>query len=697
MIRLKNLLQSKIFLGFSLIFLIFYIFLFTQVFKYHSKYTGDEAKILGQLLSFKIDGDKLSGELKAKEKVQIIYYFKSEDELKKIKNKLSLGNILELDGTFSWPNNNTIPNTFNYKKYLYNKKVYLIFNATSLNIKDNNISFSYKIKNMFLKKVNKYTLTSSYMQAFILGDKNNIDTNIYQSFQNNGVTHLFAVSGMHVSFLVLAINSLLKKLKIKENIINIIIVLFLFFYMFLIGFTASVVRASLLYIFLLLNKKLNLKLSTLNILYLLFFILIIIKPFYIYDLGFIYSFLTSFGLILFSKRIKGNYISSLLKVSFIAFLFSLPVTLYNFYQFNLLTIFNNIIIVPLVSLVLFPLTLITFIFPFLEIFLNWGFKFLEIISLFMSKLSINITVPKINIIFIIVYYLLIYLIYKKGFKFSFSFLILIIGMKILPYLDNNFYVYYLDVGQGDCALIISPRLQNVIMVDTGGTITYQKEDWQERNNDFKISTNVISFMKSKGIDKLDYLILSHGDMDHMGEAINIVNNIKVKKVIFNNDQYNDLEKALIKTLKKKKIKYYNKILDLKFINNKIYFLDTGMYDNENDNSNVLYFNYYDYKFLFMGDSSTKRENDILDKYNIKNIDFLKVGHHGSDTSSGEYFIKKIKPKYAIISVGRNNRYGHPKSEALNNLSDSEIYRTDILGTIEVILNKKDYKIKTFQP
>ncbi len=695
MLRLKNLLQSKTFFIISLIFLVLYVFLFTNVIKYYSKYTGEETIIEGKLINFKIDGDKLSLELDAKEKVQVNYYFKTEEELKEVKNNLKLGSTLVLEGVFSLPTNNTIPNTFNYKKYLYNKKIFYIFNAKSLRIKNNEVSFLYEIKNAFFKRVKSYNLISSYMEAFILGNKSNIDGDVYKSFQTNGVTHLFAVSGMHISFLVLAINSLLKKLKLKENKINIIVGLFLAFYMFLIGFTASVVRASLLYLFLMLNKKVNLKLPTLNVLYLLFLLLVIINPFYVYDLGFIYSFLTSFGLILFSKKIKGNYVVTLLKVSFIAFLFSLPVTLYNFYEFNLLTIFNNILIVPLVSLILFPLTLFTFVFPFLEILLSWGFKVLEIISIFVSKLSINIVVPKINIIFIIIYYLIIWLMYKKGFKYSLLLVILIVFYKLLPYMNNNAYIYYLDVGQGDSALYVTDK-KKVIMIDTGGKVTYNKEDWQLRNSNYQLSDNTITFMKSLGISKIDYLIMSHGDMDHMGEANNLVKHFRVEQVILNNDSYNDLESSLIEVLKKKKIKCFKNIEQLDIDKNKILFLNTGKYDNENDSSNVLYFKCNNFSFLFMGDAGVKREQDIMAKYKISNIDFLKVGHHGSNTSSGKDFINTIEPKYAIISVGRNNRYGHPNAEVLDNFRNSKIYRTDINGTIEIEISDK-LKIKTYEP
>ncbi len=144
----------------------------------------------------------------------------------------------------------------------------------------------------------------------------------------------------------------------------------------------------------------------------------------------------------------------------------------------------------------------------------------------------------------------------------------------------------------------------------------------------------------------------------MGEAINLVKNYKVEKVIFNCGEYNELEQELIKVLNKKKILYYSCVKELNIDNNILYFLQTDIYDNENDNSNVIYTKINGYKFMFMGDAGVVKEKDILKKYNISNIDVLKVGHHGSKTSSSKDFINKINPKYSIISVGKNNRYRH---------------------------------------
>ena len=181
----------------------------------------------------------------------------------------------------------------------------------------------------------------------------------------------------------------------------------------------------------------------------------------------------------------------------------------------------------------------------------------------------------------------------------------------------------------------------------------------------------------------------------MGEAINLVNNFKVLNVVFNNGEYNDLELELIKTLDKNKINYYQYVKSLNLSdNNKLYFLNNKIYNNENDNSIVSYIELNDIKLLFTGDASVTVEEDILKKYNLNNIDILKVGHHGSKTSSNKKFIQEINPKYSIISVGKNNSYGHPNKEVLENLNNSTVYRTDVNGSIMFKMKKSKLEVAT---
>ena len=186
----------------------------------------------------------------------------------------------------------------------------------------------------------------------------------------------------------------------------------------------------------------------------------------------------------------------------------------------------------------------------------------------------------------------------------------------------------------------------------------------------------------------------HGDNDHISGSFALIEDYRVNRVILNCGAHNNLESDLIKLLNEKNIKYYSCIKDLNLDKYKLYFLNTKIYDNENDNSNVIYTELNSYKFLFMGDSEKDKEKDILNKYNLSNIDVLKVGHHGSKTSSSKEFINEVNPKYSIISVGKNNRYGHPNKGVLNNLKESKIYRTDQNGSIIFKIKNNKLKIET---
>ena len=442
-----------------------------------------------------------------------------------------------------------------------------------------------------------------------------------------------------------------------------------------------------MFILLTLNKLFNFKIKTKNIIMLTFIIIVLINPYYIYNLGFQLSYLISFYLIIFAHIINKhkNYFKKLSITSLISFLVSFPIIISNYYQVNLLSILINLLFVPIISYIVLPLAFITLILP-TDSFLILTMDILEGISLSLTNINyLLLELPKPSIYLIIIYYatITLLLINKKSFI---SLLTTIFIHKISINFNPNMEILFLDVSQGDSILLHYPHNKYNILIDTGGNYNYE------------ISKNIIiPYLKSKGINKIDYLILTHGDYDHMGESINLIENFKVEKVIFNCGEFNDLEKELIKVLEKKKIKYYSCIKELNIDKNKLQFLNTKEYDNENDNSSVIYFNYYNYKFLFMGDASTEREKDILEKYNLKDVDFLKVGHHGSNTSSSEEFINSINPKYSLISVGKNNRYGHPNKEVLDTLNDSKIYRTDQDGSIMFKIKKDKLQIETCSP
>ena len=681
--RLKIILQSNIFYLILITFSIIYVFYFTKIKKYNSIYDNNQKEVVGIISKIIINDDNIKLTLKSKEDIIVTYYYKSKEEI----NNLKLGLKVKVFGELKKPLNNTIPNIFNYKNYLETKKIYYLFTAKDFDIVDNNISFLYRIKNYLIDRCNKID-SLGYIKSLVLGI-NDIDEEIDNIYKVNGIMHLFAISGMHISLLSSLLLKLLKKFIKNNDLIMIVIIIFLILYSMLIGFTPSVTRSLYMYILLNINKRFKLNISNLKIIILVIVIMILYNPFYIYDIGFLYSISTSLGLIIYSKSInKSNKIISLFKISLIANIFSLPITINSNYQINILTLVINILVVPLVSYIIYPLCLLTLFIPLIYSILKIGIIILELISKLFYKIKFLIIImPKMNIAIIITYYFFLLLIIKYNKRIFKLFLFLVLIFNKYSYLfDNNAYIYFFDVGQGDSSLIVSSKHKEVILIDTGGLF----------DNYYPIE-NIINFLKSIGITKINYLILTHGDYDHMGYSSYLINNYKVKNVIFNNGTFNDLELELIDILNKKNITYYQSLEYLNIANSKLYFLNKEIYNNENDNSSVLYLKLSNYKFLFMGDASIDVENKLIKTYSLNDIDVLKVGHHGSKTSSSKNFINYINPKYSIISVGKNNLFGHPNKEVLKILEQSEIFRTDKNGSIEFKITKENLLVKYYLP
>ena len=543
----------------------------------------------------------------------------------------------------------------------------------------------YKFKNFINSKIGEYEdEIKTYLNLFILGDKDLLSEDIYNVYRTNGIWHLFAISGMHINLIILLLNKLLKNIKFKSLLIACV----LFYFMFLTNFSASVQRTTVFYFLSTLLKFLGIKIDNKKTLFLTASIILLINPFILYNVGFQYSFLITFAIMVESKYISGNYFSKIFKISLLSFIVSFPISVNLNYEINLLSIILNIFFVPFISFVVFPLSIISFFIPFLGNILKIIISFLEFTNQIFYNLRICIIIPKLSCILIIIYYFFLYLFHvNRKYKYTVYLLLSILFYIILPKFDKNYYIYSLDVGQGDSSIWISPNKSEALMIDTGGVV----------NSDYHVSNNIILFLKSLGIHKIDLLITTHGDYDHMGEAINLVDNFKVEKVIFNCGEFNELEQNLIKVLDKKKISYYSCIKELNIDDNKLYFLNNNDYGNENDNLSVIYTELNNHKFLFMGYAGVEVEQDLIKKYNLQDIDVLKVGHHGSRTSSSKEFIDEINSEYSIISVGKNNRYGHPNKEVLEYLENSKIYRTDEDGSIIFKIKNNKLKIETCSP
>ena len=661
--------KSKISLLYKLliIFTAFYTFFITRNSIYKSNYNEGDITLTGRIVSMTYQDNKVNIILKAKEKINVTYYTDLQLDYE-------LGDQIKISGQLSKPSNNTVFNLFNYRLYLLSNKIYFNLKADKIEKVTDNDNFFYKIKNNVYRRIDQLK-SGNYIKAFILGDKQDLDDNMQNIYRENGITHLLAISGMHVTLLASILLFFLKRFKYSHLIIS----LFLVFYAFLTNFTPSVLRAVFLFILNKYNKK--------KTIVLIACVMLLYNPYYIYNVGFLFSFVISFYLIYFGKlsnRFK-NYFIKLLVTSTICFVASIPIMINNFYYINLTSPLINVIFVPFVNFIIFPLCLLVLIIPCFDNLLLFCLHIMEQLSLFFNHFNVDIIMSKINVFFFLLYYLLITIIFLKP-KYFYILVVVVLVHTNIRLFNKNICLTMIDVGQGDSVLL--EIKDKSILIDTGGSYF----------SNYSIAKNkLVPYFKSLGIKKLDYLILTHGDYDHMGEAISLINSFKVDKVIFNNGEYNDLELDLIKVLEEKNIDYYQNIEELNIANNKLYFLNNKLYDNENDNSNVVYTVLNNIKLLLMGDAGIEVEDNILNKYNLNDIDILKVGHHGSKTSSSEQFINSINPKYSMISVGKNNRYGHPNKEVLYNLDDSIIYRTDYDGSVMFQLKKDKLKINTCTP
>ena len=664
--RLKMILQSRYIFKILTILILIITIIYTKYYPFKSVFNNNDTEFIGIVEDYIIKDNQIKISLKSKERIIVTYKYTG-----KVFNNLSYGDKIKVTGVLKEPSTNNIFNNFNYKKYLYNKKIYYIIEASKIDKIQNNNNHIYTIKNLLYTRINNLK-SSNYIKALLFGD-NKLDKEIKTSYQINGISHLFSVSGFHINFITSIIYFYLDRVTYNKKIKYITVDIFLVLYLVLCN-TTSLLRCTVMNILLSINHLLKLDIKKIDIVLLTLILCIIINPFIIYDIGFIYSYTISFFLILYKNKYKtNNKLLKIIYISLISFLVSLPINIYTSYEINFLSIILNIIIVPIVSLILLPLSLLTLIFPILDNILYLITSILEKISLYTSNINIfKQILSKPSIILIIIYYLVIILILSKN-KHYYLILILLIFHKTIPLYNGNLEVVMFDVGEADSMLISTPSKKVNILIDTGRGIDIN---------------NIIIYLKSIGISKLNYLIITHGDEDHIGGALYLIDNFKVDNVILNKGDYTELEVELITHLKNKNIKYTNNINKIPLLGSYMYLLNTKEFSNENDNSIVTYFEYQKYKFLFMGDSSSKTEEYLINNYNLTNISFLKVGHHGSNTSSSPLFINKINPKVSLISVGRNNFYHHPNKEVLTNLSNSVIYRTDINKSIKIKINNK---------
>lgn len=662
--KLKIILQSN-YVIISILILVILITILRINLPVKTTYNLNTTKVTGILLSSKIKEEKVTIIIKGKDKIQGTYYFKTKQDKKKYKKQLEVGNKVTITGKITLPKTNTTKNLFNYQEYLKKEKIYLIMQIEKISKEEDTISLFYKLKNKIETRAK-----NPYIKSFLLGDQSEIKEEVKTSFQKNGISHLFAISGMQFIIIEDCLSRILKKLNLKEKNNFKIVIICLLFYLSILNMTASILRGILFFILFSLNRYWNLALAKKTLITIAITITLLINPYYIYEVGFWYSYIISIGLIYFMKE-DAYYLISLLKSSYLAFLLSIPISLYYFYEINIASILYNLFYIPFINMIVFPTSIITFLFPVVEPLYNIVIKVLETSSLYLNNINFGkLIFARIPLIFYIVELSIIFLYLKTKKKKILLLLLLGLGLHYyLPSIYQKDFIKMIDVGQGDSALLYSKG--EALLIDTGGNIY---------SEDSVAKYKIIPLLKSLGIKKLKFALLTHGDYDHMGDIFYLNNNFKIEKIKINLGSKKEIEKEISKWKKTSKSKQ-DEIITLG--NFKIVELNKA-WQEENTSSSIYYVMHKNLNILFLGDATKISEKYIVKNYNLK-PDIIKLGHHGSNTSTSTKLLKELSPKLTIISVGKNNRYNHPSKEVLLKLEKYNIpnLKTKDVGTITI--------------
>jgi len=659
------------------------------------------------------------------------------------KNKISIGDEIEVSGYLKTPYQATNPGEFDYKKYLRGKGIFTILSV-------NTYGKSYKHKNEYYKVIDSpKTLKWSLLQKFDKTRNQIIEENkkylsspnlevmegmvfgdyavpapddIKQDFMKSGLLHLLAASGMNVGFIFGAwffIASLLRlpyRLKMGVGAVLILI------YSAMTGFPPSIVRALIMAEFLILAKFLDRKADNTIVLTMVCALMLLYNPMYVQNISFQLSFLTTFGLLLCTEPLIQKFrplpetVSAAVLVPFIAQIWAAPVQIFYFNNFSLYSVPANILVVPFTAVVTFlgfTASFFTFVpiigSPFCRLFdmlANPLVSMIIYVSSYVSNLPhslYSVATPKIQAIFAFYFFIiLITFAVKNNFsvkKLNYS--ALIAGILLVMFVfqgtfDRSLKITVFDVGQGDAIFIQTPDKKN-ILVDTGPNGFYSPA-----------KRVLLSYFRHYGIKKIDRLILSHPDSDHIGGAKEILTSIKVDEVL-----HNGLS-SKTKTAKKLKALLISQNIPNKIMNDgdKINIdknLDlTVIRDAEktkthsdkekNEDCLMLYIDYKSFSALLMADA----EADSLyqtEKHVKKPIDIIKIGHHGSRNAVNQEMLDYYKPQIAVISVGKAGyRYGHPNKQVMEELSENNIktFRTDKDFAIIAKSNGYTYEVKSYK-
>ncbi|ASN05172.1 DNA internalization-related competence protein ComEC/Rec2 [Virgibacillus necropolis] len=645
----------------------------------------------------------------------LVSVFKQEKEEwnKNAFNQLKHGATCHLTGLMELPDQSRNPGQFDYRSYLQTKGISYQLTLSSLeNITCEGSSYLNSIFetrlsliNFVISKTDPYT--AKWLSALILGDDSHLDKETIELFQKWNLSHLLAISGLNVAIIIAITYFLLIKLNLftKEKAQWLMIVI-LPLYALIAGGEPSVWRACLMVFVLISLRKLNTVFTLTDGLSIIFLLMILFDKFIVYHIGFQLSFLVTFGLLLSAKWIASTQSSLMisLQISFMAQMMIIPLQLAYFYTFQPLSMLVNVIIIPYFSFFVIP---IMFIILLLSPFSNTILSVLntifestnQAVIYFIHVLDQVAYFPYIlgplPFMVVLLYYVLFLLLMDavqrekkmRAMKIGLLTVCLITFIAIKPYLSPYGTVTMLDIGQGDSFIIELPYRKAVFFIDAGAKMSFENKE----ATDMKYEQVIKPFLYANGIAKINALFVTHEDVDHVGSAPFLLEDYKVDRVFLSD--YYQLPSETINKWKQKGILVQRLQAgnEIDFHGYPIQILSPHTDKKEtNANSLVLHMNLGGLGWLFTGDIDKQIEKELVKKYPGLTFDVLKVAHHGSDTSTDKSFIEQYKPKYAWISVGENNSYGHPTKDVLDVLEDegTRIFRTDQDGAVEYHFKKE---------
>ena len=562
---------------------------------------------------------------------------------------------------------------------------------------DKIVDLRIEINNFFNKNLKKDL--ASIIIGILIGDKSGMDGRVIEDFQNANLSHLIVVSGAHFIYVVGFLEYICKFLKNKRKS-QVFLIIGILFFMRLTQYTPSVVRAGIMTIMAILSSVFKRKSDIYTNLAISSLVLIIKNPYSIFDIGAILSFSGVLGIAYFQDKFKliyqnyeGRFLWFLdsISITVAANIFIIPIMVYYYNTISFTFIIANLVVAPLLG-VLIILGFITFIFKFkfLIVLLSFILRLFFFLVKFMGKLPFStVLVCYGSFIFVIAYYFIVYFFIKRKMLLAlFTIVVMIIAnFNFLP--KNKLYINFVDVGQGDCMLIRYNGMN--FLIDSGGGIS--AEDYDVGKN------TLLPYLIDRKVYKIDYIIVSHFDADHCRAFLHVMKYIKVKNAIIAKQFKNSrMYSEFLEIANKKKINiiYVKENDHFKFKDFRIDIYnpnDEAIMENVMNNNAILnMLRFGRINILCTGDLEKIAEDAIITRYSNSNIlkaDILKVGHHGSITSTSDDFLKLIMPRMALIGCGKNNKFGHPNQFILNKLSaiGCKIYRTDLNGEISICIDE----------